>query len=170
MMVKGRVRGWVPLLATAVFLAAVWALYVVWRSPDRSDLATYGAFAVAVVTLVVSCLAWAWRVRTSQSQAPAAGQDLSRLADLLAMAVLTQWEEAAGERGLVAADPIPVSWGRPSLPLAVPAAAAAGSQRFAPLPGMAPVGEAQPVSAVLRLPGRVQASLLSMRWMGLSGH
>ena len=58
------------------------------------------------------------------------------------MAVKTQWERAAGERGLVA-EPIPVTWGRPSLPLAGPIAAAAGSRRFAPLPGLPPVREAQ---------------------------
>jgi hypothetical protein len=70
----------------------------------------------------------------------AAGPDLDRVADLLAVAVKTQWEQAAGERGL-ADGPIPVTWGRPSLPLAGPAAAAAGSRRFAPLPGLTPVGE-----------------------------
>jgi hypothetical protein len=58
------------------------------------------------------------------------------------MAVKTQWERAAAERGLVA-NPIPVSWGRPSLPLAGPVAAATGSRRFAPLPGVIPSGEAQ---------------------------
>jgi hypothetical protein len=74
--------------------------------------------------------------------ARAAAHDLDRVADLLAMAVKTQWERAANERGL-AADPIPVTWGRPSLPLAGPVAAAAGSRRFAPLPGLEPAREAQ---------------------------
>jgi hypothetical protein len=58
------------------------------------------------------------------------------------MAVKTQWERAAGERGLVA-EPISVTWGRPSLPLAGPISAAAGSRRFAPLPGLPPAREAQ---------------------------
>ncbi len=140
---RGRIRSWWPLAAVALFLvAAFWLLYGVWRSPHRIDLATYGAFAVAVVTLMAGWIAWAWRARTSQASPAAAGQDLDRVADLLAMAVKTQWERAAGERGLVA-EPIPVTWGRPSLPLAGPVAAAAGSRRFAPLPGLAPAREAQ---------------------------
>ena len=126
-----------------LFLAAAfWLLYAVWRSPHRIDLATYGAFAVPVVTLVAGWIAWAWRARTRSADPATAGQDLDRVADLLAMAVKTQWERAAGERGLVA-EPIPVTWGRPSLPLAGPVAAAAGSRRFAPLPGLTPAREAQ---------------------------
>src|SRR5450755_2395591 len=87
-------------------------------------------------------IAWAWQARRSSAGPAAADRDLDRVADLLAVAVKTQWERAAGERGLVA-EPIPVTWGRPSLPLAGPVAAAAGSRRFAPLPGLAPAREAQ---------------------------
>jgi hypothetical protein len=56
--------------------------------------------------------------------------------------VKTQWERAAGERGLADAL-IPLTWGRPSLPLAGPVAAAASSHRFVPLPGLRPVKKAQ---------------------------
>ena len=140
---RGRIRSWSPLATVASFLvAASWLLYVVWRSPHRSDLATYGAFAAAVVTLMVGWIAWAWRARTSRASPAIASQDLDRVADLLAVAVNTQWERAAGERGLLA-QPIPVTWGRPSRPLAGPVAAAAGSRRFDPLPGLTPAGETQ---------------------------
>ena len=142
----GRIRGWWPFAAITVFLlAAFWLLYVVWRSPDRSDLSTYGAFAAAVVTLVASGIAgaWAWRTRARPPEPPAAGQDANHLADLLAIAVQAQWERAANERGLVAAEPIPVTWSKPSSPMAGPVTAAAGSQRFDPLPGIPPVGEAE---------------------------
>ena len=143
LIMRGRIRGWWPLVAIALFLVAgFWVLYVVWRSPHRSDLVTYGGFAVTVVTLMAGWIAWAWRARARPAGPAAAGQDLDRVADLLAVAVKTQWEQAAGERGL-ADGPIPVTWGRPSLPLAGPVAAAAGSRRFAPLPGLTPAREAQ---------------------------
>ena len=59
------------------------------------------------------------------------------------MAVERQWEIAAGERGLVGIEPIPVTWGRPFLPLTGPVVAATGSRRFVPLPGFAPARETQ---------------------------
>jgi hypothetical protein len=129
--VKGRIGRWWPLVAISLFLAAgFWVLYAVWRSPHRSGLIAYGGFAVTVVTLLAGWIAWAWRTRARPADPTAAGQDLDRVADLLAMAVKTQWDRAAGERGL-AAEPIPVSWRRPSLPLAGSIAAAAGSVGFA---------------------------------------
>jgi hypothetical protein len=125
-------------------MAVFWLLYVVWRSPHRSDLAAYGAFAVAVVALAAGWIASAWRrARPSPAGGGIEGEDLDRVADLLAQAVRKQWDLAAGERGLAGADPIAVTWGRPSLSLAGPAAAAADSLRFAPLPGLAAAGEAQ---------------------------
>jgi hypothetical protein len=143
LIVRGRIRSWWPLAAIASFLvAALWLLYVVWRSSHRIDLATYGAFAVPVVTLMAGWIAWAWRARSSPADPATADQYLDRVADRLAMAVQMQWERAAGERGLVA-EPIPVTWGKPSLPLAGPIAAAAGSRRYAPLPGLTPAREAQ---------------------------
>jgi hypothetical protein len=128
----------------AVIAMAVFWLRYVWRSPHRIDLATYGAFAVAVVALAAGWIAWAWRrARPSPAGRDAGGEDLDRVADLLAEAVHRQWTLAAGARGLTGADPMAVTWGRPSLPLAGPVAAAAGSQRFDPLPGLAPAGEAR---------------------------
>jgi hypothetical protein len=137
-------RGWWPLWAIAVIVVAVgWLLYVVWQSPHRSDLATYGAFALPVVVLAAGWVTWAWRrARTNPADSAADGENLDRAADRLATAVQAQWAQAAGERGLAGVDPIRVTWGRPSLPLAGPLAAAVGSRRFDPLPGLAPVGEA----------------------------
>ena len=40
-------------------------------------------------------------------------------------------------------EPIPIVWGRPTLPLAGPVAAAMDSRRFAPLPGFTPLRESQ---------------------------
>jgi hypothetical protein len=140
---RGGIRGWWPLAAIALLLAAgSWVLYAVWQAPNRNDLIAYGGFAVTVVTLTAAWIASAWRARARRVSLPAAGPDLDHVADLLAVAVKTQWEQAAGERGL-ADGPIAVTWGRPSRPVAGPAAAAAGSRRFAPLPGLTPAGEAQ---------------------------
>ena len=44
----------------AVSGAVVWA---VWRSPQRNDLATFGAFAVAVMVPAVSLVVYLTRVR-----------------------------------------------------------------------------------------------------------
>ena len=137
---RGRIGRWWPLIAIVLFLAAGFSvLYAVWQSPN---LVAYGGFAVAVVPLVTGWIAWVWRARTRSDNPAVAGENLDRVTDLLAVAVKTQWERAAGERGL-AAEPIQVTWGRPSLPLAGPVAAAASSHRFAPLPGMTPAREAQ---------------------------
>jgi len=108
---RGRTRGWWPLVAIALLLVAgSWVLYAVWQAPNRSDLITYGGFAVTVVTLTAAWSASAWRARARPASLTAAGPDLDHVADLLAVAVKTQWEQAAGERGL-ADGPIAVTWG-----------------------------------------------------------
>ena len=140
---RSRIRDWWPLAAvTAAEIAALWLLYAVWNSPRRNDLATYGAFATPVVLMMLGWIAWARQARVRSARLSTASDELDRVANLLAMAVKTQWEQAAGERGLIA-EPIPVTWGRPSLPLAGPVAAAAGSRRFAPLPGLTSTREAR---------------------------
>ena len=67
--------------------------------------------------------------------------ELDHLSDLFAGAVKDQWTRAATDRGLLQPDPIPVQWGKSSLPVAGPPSAAVGSQRFAPLPGLSAVGQ-----------------------------
>src|SRR5579863_28118 len=142
---RGRLRKWRSLGAvTAIAVAVGWLLYLVWRSPSRDDLATYGAFALPVVALVAGWYARAWRKGKAAGTAdePDSGE-LDRTADQLAVAVQAQWEKAAGERGLTEVDPIRVTWTRPSVSLAGPLTAAVGSEKFDPLPGLAPVGAAE---------------------------
>ena len=129
---RGRWRSWWPLWAAAGAVVAVcWLLYVVWQSPHRGDLATYGAFALPVVVLAAGWITWAWRrARTSPADSAADGENIVRVTDRLAAAVQAQWEEAAGKRGLAGTDPLRVTWGRPSLPMTGPLAAAVGSRRF----------------------------------------
>jgi hypothetical protein len=140
--VKGRVRRLWPTIAAVVLMAAALSvLYSVWRSKDRIDLAIYGAFAIALMALVLGWIAWVWRVGNPKADLSAESRDLDARADRLAEVVLDQWTRSATERGLLTPEPIPVRWGRPSLPLAGPAAAAADSRRFDPLPGIRPAEE-----------------------------
>jgi hypothetical protein len=147
-MVRSRRRGWWPLAVTAALAIFVaWLMYRVWRSPRSTDLATYGAFALPVAVLVAGWVTWAWRkATTSPDDNVPDGEKLDRAADRLATAVQSQWQGAATERGLAGADPIQVAWGRPSAPMVGPLAAAVGSRRFDPLPGLAPVAESQLVA------------------------
>jgi hypothetical protein len=141
-MAKERLRRW-PLWAfTGIVVVLIWALYAVWRSPQprRDDLATYGAFAVAVIIIIPGVLAWA---RRKSSYGAVDGESLDRTVEHLAGAVRAQWEKAAVERGLTDTDPIQLTWASPSLPMAGPAAGAVSSQRFAVLPGLQPVKASQ---------------------------
>ncbi len=138
---RGRARRWWPFFVIPVIaVATLILLYTGWGS---EHVAVYGAYAVPLVALVLGWIAWIWHARTRPSGQAVVSQDLGRVADLLAIAVKQQWEQAAGERGLVAGEAIPVMWGRPSLRLAAPTVAAVGSRRFEPLPGLAPAGETQ---------------------------
>lgn len=134
---------WAVIAAMVIAVAALWLLYAVWRSPQRTNLATYGAFAVAVVVMALSWIAWVWRTGKRETGPGEKVKELDRIADLLAEAVGRQWAQAAEERGLVAPEPIPVRWGKPILPLAGPGAAAIASRRFDPLPGLPRAGKGQ---------------------------
>jgi hypothetical protein len=121
--------------AIVVVIAAAGALvWVVWRSPHRSDMSTFGAFAVAVIVPVASLVVYLTKVR--QAGGMGRGRPLSELADFLAGAVTEQWTRAALERRLVQPEPIQVRWGRSSRPLAGPVSAALESRQFPPLPGL----------------------------------
>ena len=133
---------WRSIAAFLLLITACWLLYAVWRSPRRVDLSTYGAFAVSVLALMGAWVGWAERTRRSPADLTTADQDLNRFTDLLAKTVTEQWAQAAEERGLMP-EPIPIVWGRPTLPLAGPVAAAMDSRRFAPLPGFTPLRESQ---------------------------
>lgn len=139
---KDGVRRLWSVIAVVVIVAAVLAvLYDVWRSKNRADAATYGAFAVPVVALALGWIAWVWRTGTKKADSGAQGAKLNDRADLLAEAVLRQWTQAADERGLLTPEPIPVRWRRPVLPLAGPAEASVRSRRFEPLPGVPSVAD-----------------------------
>jgi hypothetical protein len=136
-----------PVWATAgLVVAMTCVLYAVWRSPHRDDLATYGAFAVAVFAAVPGLSAW---VRRRSSGKTAGSEDLDRIVGFLAVAVRAQWEKAAIERELDGTDPIQITWASPSQAMAGPTAVAAGSRRFAPLPGLLPTAAEQLASGRL---------------------
>jgi hypothetical protein len=137
---RGKVR---KSLAVIVFAAAIvavagWWGYSVWRSPKRSDLATYGAYAIALVVLAGSVIAGArrWFADIRHENASPATAELDELADHLAEVVKEEWTRAATDRGLLVPEPIPVQWRWPSVALAGPVSAAAGTRWFQPLPGM----------------------------------
>ena len=117
----------------AVAGALVWA---VWRSPQRSDLSTFGGFAVAVIVPVASLVVYLTKVR--QAGDTGRGRPLNELADSLAVTVTEQWTRAALERRLLQPEPIPVQWQRSSRPLAGPVSVAVESRQFPPLPGLSP--------------------------------
>lgn len=117
----------------AVSGAVVWA---VWRSPQRNDLSTFGAFAVAVIVPVATLVVYLMRLR--QTAETARTRPLDEVADSLAVAVTEQWTRAALERRLLQPEPIPVHWERSSKPLAGPLSTAVESRQFPPLPGLAP--------------------------------
>jgi hypothetical protein len=117
----------------AIAGALVW---MVWRSPHRSDLSTFWAFAVAVIVPVASLVIYLTKVR--QASDAGRGRPLNELADSLAVAVTEQWTRAALERQLLQPEPIPVPWERSSRPLAGPVSAAVESRQFPPLPGLSP--------------------------------
>ena len=139
---SGRARRlWTLVAAGAIAAVTVAGLAVVWRSPRRADLEGFAGLAISVAGIAAGWIAWVWRHKDSQNSRVAPGQELGRLTDLLAGAVEQEWTRAAGERGLLEPEPIPVRWQRPAAPVAGPAAAAVASTRFTPLPGLAAAGE-----------------------------
>jgi hypothetical protein len=122
-------------------VVTVAGLVVVGLSPRRADLESFAGFAVSMVGIAAGWIAWVWRHKSSPGSEVVSGDELGRLTDLLAGAVDEEWTRAAGERGLLEPEPIPVRWQRPAAPFAGPVAAAVASARFAPLPGLAAAGE-----------------------------
>ena len=137
----GRARGLWPFAAAgAIAVVTVAGLGAVWRSSHRADLEAFAGLAISVAGIAAGWIGWIWRAR-SQGSEVVSGQELGRLADLLAGAVDVEWTRAAGERGLLEPKPIPVRWQRPAAPFTGPVAAAVSSARFAPLPGLAATSE-----------------------------
>jgi hypothetical protein len=135
--VEGKTRPlWLNTAIVVVIAVAAALIWVVWRSPHRIDLSTFGAFAVAVIVPVASFVVYLTKVR--QADDTGRGRPLDELADSLTTAVTEQWTRAALERRLLQPEPIPVHWERSSRPLAGPVSAAVESSRFPPLPGLSP--------------------------------
>ena len=138
----GRARGLWPFAAAGVIVVVTVAgLVAVGRSSHRADLESFAGLVISVAGVATAGIGWVWRARRRQGSGVVSGQELGRLVDLLAGAVDKEWTRAAGERGLLEPEPIPVQWQRPAAPVAGPVAAAVASTRFAPLPGLAAAGE-----------------------------
>ena len=115
--VGGKARRLLPVAAIVIVVAAAAVLvWVVWRSPHRSDLSTFGGFAVAVIVPVASLVVYLTKAR--QAGGTGRGRPLIDLVDFLAVAITEQWTRAALERRLAQPEPIPVQWRRSSRPLA----------------------------------------------------
>jgi len=74
----------------------------VWRQPRRDDLATFGAFAVAVAVYPTDLLHRALQAKSRQRRNAIDERAVNRLTGLLADAVQEQWTRAASDRGLLA--------------------------------------------------------------------
>src|SRR5258706_8186614 len=94
-------------------------LVKVWRSPHQNALSVFGAFAVPLVVAAAGAARFFWnRRKTASFQEPLQTEEaLKHFAQLLAIAVKSQWTRAANERGLLAPAPIPVIWRKPSIAL-----------------------------------------------------
>jgi Zn-dependent protease with chaperone function len=133
-----------PFAATAVIaVVTVASLVIVGLSPHRDDVEGFAGLAISVAGIAATWIAWVWRHQSSQGGEAASGPELDRLTDLLAGAVDEEWTRAAGERGLLEPEPIPVRWRRPAASLTGPVEAAVASKRFAPLYGLAAAGESR---------------------------
>lgn len=134
-------RLWLVAAIVVIVAVAGGLVWAVWRAPNRSDLSTFGGFAVAVIVPVVSLVVYLTKLKSPGGAG--LGLPLDELADSLAGAVMDQWTRAAADRRLLQPEPVPVRWGRPVQPLAGPVSAAAGSRQFSPLPGLSRVVEGQ---------------------------
>ncbi|MEJ2853021.1 MULTISPECIES: hypothetical protein [unclassified Saccharothrix] len=101
----------------------------------RTDASGYGQFVLAAVGLVIVV-----GDSVLKALAPAAEPDLDELTDQLALAMRVQWQQAAAERGLLQASPLPLRWRRSRQPVAGPPSAAtawhSAGTSFGPLPGL----------------------------------
>ena len=134
----GRVRGlWRYVAVGAIAVGTVAGLVAVGLSRHRDELEGFGGLAISVAGIAAGWIAWVWRASSRQANDVISGQELGRLAGLLAGAVKEEWTRAATERGLLVPDPIPVRWQRPAASFAGPVEDIVDSTRFAPLPGLA---------------------------------
>jgi hypothetical protein len=114
---------WPFAAAGLIAVVTVAGLAAVWRSPHRADLEGFAGLAISAAGIAAGWIAWVWRHKSSQGSEVVSGQELGRLTDLLAGAVDEEWTRAAGERGLLEPEPVPVWWQRPVAPFTGPVAA-----------------------------------------------
>ena len=129
-------RFWPFAAAGVIAVSTAAGLAVVWRSPHRADLESFAGLVIPVAGIAAGWIVWVWRYKSSPVDGVVSRQELARLTELLAGAAREEWTRAAGERGLLEPEPIPVRWRRPAVPITGPVAAAVASTRFAPLPGL----------------------------------
>ena len=131
---------WPYVAVGAIAVGSLAGLVAVGLSRQREALEGFGGLAISVVGIATGWIAWIWRAGSRQANDVVSGQELGRLAGLLAEAVNKEWTGAATERGLLVPDPIPVRWQRPAASFAGPADIV-DSTSFAPLPGLAAARE-----------------------------
>ncbi|ALG10447.1 ATP-binding protein [Kibdelosporangium phytohabitans] len=136
-------RRWGSVVGLTLLAVALlwWILEVAFLNSDvRSDESTYGQFVLAAVGLVVS-LAALWRTFV-----PSTSTSPDELADQFAVAMRSQGEKAATERGLLQPSPLPVRWAGVSKGITGSVAAATAPRGanawFPPLPGLGSVSAA----------------------------
>jgi hypothetical protein len=132
----GRSKWLIWLGVLLISAAIIWALWVHLLPRDsRNDEATYGQFILAIIGFLTSSLA----ALKNKSDQPS----LDVVADNLAIAVHTQWKNAATERKLLVPAPIPLHWKVSELPVSGGIDAvfpdSKTSQPIAPLPELKPV-------------------------------
>ena len=135
--VGGNTRRRLPLVGMVVIITVAGVMmWVVWRSPNRSDLATFWSLAVAIAAAATPLMIYLAKRSTPGNLGRV--ERLDQLTEALAGAVKEQWTRAAAERQLLYPEPIPVRWERSSKPIAGSPSSAAMSAQFPPLPGLAP--------------------------------
>jgi hypothetical protein len=99
---------WPVAAIVLIVVGTMWPMWVVWQSPQRSDLEAFGSFAAPILGAAVSLIIYLAKIR--QSTAAGEGRPVDKVADLLAAAVKEQWIGAAADRRLLQPEPIPVRW------------------------------------------------------------
>ncbi len=141
--VMRKVRGLWPVgvILVIIIILGVW-MWKIWRSAQRTDLATFWALHVAIIAVATPLIIYLAK-KTRQPGDSGSSRTLDDIADRLAAAVKDQWTRAAAERRLLQPEPIPVQRRRASGPVAGPVSAAASSRQFRPLPGLKAVRQGQ---------------------------
>jgi hypothetical protein len=128
-------------LTILIAALALFSLYELWRSPDRTDLSTFLVVPISIIGIIPVLISVLRRLHVIPERDMVDTAELDQLADMLAEEVRGRWNALIREGGL--ATPIPVQWKRSSLPLAGPVSAAVGSRVFPPVPGLASTGQQQ---------------------------